>query len=390
MPVTKKTPPSPYLSNIKERDIITPLGRKLTLVNPAYMTRQVHELGENLYAGKGHITSLNPIRPENAADSWEAKALQSFEQGETEVQAIEEINGQQYLRLMRPFITEKRCLKCHEHQGYKEEDVRGGISVSVPLEPHYKIAEKAIASLIVWHILILFIGLIGIAFGTIQIRKRMKESLLAKESLVANEERLRYFFENASDLIHSLDSEGRLLYANRLWRETLGYTEDELKKMKVFDIIDTDYQQKCISIFDCMMRGEKTAPTETIFVTKDGRKILVEGRCNLKCEDGKAVDLLGIFRDITDRKKAEVEKMKMIKDLQKALDEVATLRGIIPICSKCKKIRSDDGYWQQVDQYITEHTDAKLTHGICQHCADELYGGEKWYEKGKEEGTIKE
>ncbi|MCK5564589.1 MAG: DUF3365 domain-containing protein [Planctomycetes bacterium] len=75
VPVTKETPPNPYLSDVKERDIVTLFGRKLTLVNPAYMTRQVHELGLAEYGLKGHITSLNPLRPENAPDDWERKAL---------------------------------------------------------------------------------------------------------------------------------------------------------------------------------------------------------------------------------------------------------------------------------------------------------------------------
>lgn len=74
--------------------------------------------------------------------------------------------------------------------------------------------------------------------------------------------------------------------------------------------------------------------------------------------------------------------------LKKALEEIKTLRGIIPICAQCKKIRDDDGYWQQVDKYITEHTEATFSHGMCQECADKLYGGEDWYEEGKKKGEF--
>ncbi|GAG33923.1 unnamed protein product, partial [marine sediment metagenome] len=81
VPVTKKTQPNPYLSGIPERDITTPSGRTLTLINPAYMTRQVHELAKEKYGVLGHITSLNPIRPQNAPDPWEIKALEEFERG---------------------------------------------------------------------------------------------------------------------------------------------------------------------------------------------------------------------------------------------------------------------------------------------------------------------
>ncbi|MBA4394240.1 MAG: sensor with HAMP domain protein, partial [Desulfobacca sp.] len=61
--------------------------------------------------------------------------------------------------------------------------------------------------------------------------------------------------------------------------------------------------------------------------------------------------------------------------LQKALEEVRTLSGILPICSKCKKIRDDQGYWNQVEQYISKHSEAEFSHGICPECLKELYPG---------------
>ena len=135
VPVSDDTPPNPYLAHMPERDISTPSGKKLTLVNPAYMTRQVHALGLQKYGLRGHITSLNPIRPENESDSWEKEALLSFEKGVQEVSALAPIDGETYFRYMRPFVTEKGCLKCHAAQGYKEGDIRGGISFSVPWLP---------------------------------------------------------------------------------------------------------------------------------------------------------------------------------------------------------------------------------------------------------------
>jgi len=132
---TPHTPPNPYLAHLPERDITTPSGRSLTLMNPAYMTREVYQLGSKQYGLRGHITSLTPLRPENAPDPWESRALRAFEQGEKEVSSIVKIDGSPYLRFMRPMITEEGCLKCHGIQGYKVGDIRGGISVSVPLAP---------------------------------------------------------------------------------------------------------------------------------------------------------------------------------------------------------------------------------------------------------------
>ena len=182
VPVSEETIPNPYLGT-PERDITTPSGSSLTLMNPAYMTRQVHELAEKAYGIHGHITSLNPIRPENAPDPWESKALKAFESETEEVSSIEEMGGKVYMRLMRPLLTEKSCLKCHSAQGYKAGDVRGGISVSIPMAPLWTIERSHMLTLSVAHGLIWLIGLLGIGVGTrrlghqIDQRKRTEEKL---------------------------------------------------------------------------------------------------------------------------------------------------------------------------------------------------------------------
>ena len=76
----------------------------------------------------------------------------------------------------------------------------------------------------------------------------------------------------------------------------------------------------------------------------------------------------GIFYDITESKKREEEKNKLIESLQHALAEIKTLRGILPLCSFCKKIRDDKGYWEQVDVYIHKYSEADISHGICPEC----------------------
>jgi PAS domain S-box-containing protein len=79
-------------------------------------------------------------------------------------------------------------------------------------------------------------------------------------------------------------------------------------------------------------------------------------------KDGKPVRSIGVIHDVT---------------------EIKRLRGIIPICAVCHKLRNDDGYWQRVDQYLAEHSVAKFSHGMCANCADEFYGGQDWYEKNR-------
>jgi hypothetical protein len=142
VPITQNTPPNTALTFVEERDIISTSGKKYTLVNPAYMTRQVYEMGELQYGVKGHITSLKPIRELNKPDKWEYKALQLFESGLKDYHSLEMIDGKPYLRQINAMTTEKNCLICHSHQGYKEGDIRGGISVSVPMEKYMKVATQ--------------------------------------------------------------------------------------------------------------------------------------------------------------------------------------------------------------------------------------------------------
>ncbi|MFC1908932.1 PAS domain S-box protein [Chloroflexota bacterium] len=127
----------------------------------------------------------------------------------------------------------------------------------------------------------------------------------AEEALRESEQRFRDLFENASDLIQSVTTDGHFIYVNRAWRETLGYTQEEIAGLSMLDIIHLDSQAHCMEVFQRVMSGENIEGIEAAFVTKDGRKIMVEGNANCKFTDGKPVATRGIFRDITERKRAE-------------------------------------------------------------------------------------
>ncbi|EIC20493.1 sensor domain-containing diguanylate cyclase [Thiorhodovibrio frisius] len=150
--VTEDTQPNPYLK-IPKRDIRVSDDLMLTAVNPAYMTRQLAELADQTNGVQFHITSLDPIRPENRPETWERLALQRFEQGEAETGEFFSNGDHEAYRYMAPLITEEPCLNCHAEQGYKVDDVRGGISVMLP-----DVAALPWLSLTVSHLLI---GLVG-------------------------------------------------------------------------------------------------------------------------------------------------------------------------------------------------------------------------------------
>ncbi len=205
--VTEETPPNPYLSDIPERDIVTPSGKILTLMNPAYMTRQVYELSQKEHGSYGRITSLNPIRPENEPDPWEIEALRSFERGETEVTSVEEIEGEEHMRLMRPLIIQKDCLKCHAKQGYKEGDIRGGISISVRMEPLWATSRMNNFRLALAHAISWMIGMGGIVFTLVRLNSSEKKRKQAEEEVLISHSELLVLYKVSSAISQTIDTD---------------------------------------------------------------------------------------------------------------------------------------------------------------------------------------
>ncbi|MBK1649409.1 diguanylate cyclase [Rhabdochromatium marinum] len=152
VPVTEQTQPNPYLK-VPDRDIRVSDELTLTKINPAFMTRQLGEIAAATNGVHFHITSLKPIRPDNRPELWERQALQRFEQGAQEVGEFVGSRDHPMYRYMAPLITEQPCLDCHEQDGYRLGDVRGGISVTLP-----RVATVPLVSLLVSH---LVIGLVG-------------------------------------------------------------------------------------------------------------------------------------------------------------------------------------------------------------------------------------
>lgn len=248
VPSTEKTPPNPLLADIIERDFTTPSGRRMTLVNPAYMTRQVNEMSAREGQVQGHITSLKPLRPANKPDPWERSALLTLEQGKSEVTGVEIMGGQPYMRIMQPMRTEAGCLKCHAKQGYKLGDLRGGVSVSVPLTPLVELYREDKATLIRTYLLLWLVGLAGLGLGAWNLQRRIAE-----------------------------------------------------------------------------------------------------------------------------RDRAQAERERVIGELEEALQQVRTLRGLLPVCARCKKIRDEQGHWQPMERYIQARSEADFSHGLCPDCARKFY-----------------
>lgn len=89
--------------------------------------------------------------------------------------------------------------------------------------------------------------------------------------------------------------------------------------------------------------------------------------------DGSVSGVIGIFEDITERKLVEKDRERLIRELKDALSKIKTLSGLIPICSSCRRVRDDQGYWSQIEAYIRDHSEIDFSHGLCPDCAKDLY-----------------
>ena len=202
VPVGAQNQPNLYL-DVPDRDLRTDTGKRLTLINPASMTRQVHELQRVNTGVQGHITSLNPLRPENVPDDWEHAALMEFAQGKAEVSSRVVMKGVEHLRLMRPLWVEKACLKCHGKQGYKVGEVRGGISVSVPLAPMLAGFRQQLLRIIGAHSLLWAIGMAGLVLGGRRLGKSLREAEQARQAAENASQAKSEFLANMSHEIRT-------------------------------------------------------------------------------------------------------------------------------------------------------------------------------------------
>ncbi len=172
------------------------------------------------------------------------------------------------------------------------------------------------------------IGVSGDPTAHVSVKGRDELSNLAREinsmleALREGEERYRDLFENANDLIQSATPDGHFVYVNKAWQKTLGYSEEEIANLTLWDIIHPDSRAHCQEVFQQIMAGGSVARVEAAFVTRDGKKVVVEGSANCRFVDGKSVATRGIFRDITERKQMEQQLREQNEQLDAQNEEL--------------------------------------------------------------------
>jgi len=326
VPVTEHTPPNPNLSHIPERDIATPSGRKLTLMNPAYMMRQLMEDYDREYGITGHITSLKPIREENSPDQWETEALMSFEQGVEEAVELTEIKGEPYLRLMRPMVTEKGCLKCHGHQGYAAGDIRGGVSVSVPLRNYLAMDGREARTTAVDHGILWALGMAAIAFGSIHLGRNEKRRLQSEEKLRQNEKFLQTVIDGIAEPVMLIGSDYSVKLLNLAAMGDEDYTALDTPP-RCFELshdreVPCDGETHPCPLDQVGLTGKPVSVVHK-HTHRDGSEHYFEILASpMYRNDGTVEGIIEVSRDITKRVTAERHLIKSLSEKEMLIKEI--------------------------------------------------------------------
>jgi chemotaxis family two-component system sensor kinase Cph1 len=307
---------NPYLK-VPKRDIETKDGDKLTLLNPAYMTRLIFETikKKSSLPVINKITSLKLVNQINAPDEWERKILLEFEKGLKEAREITSINGEPYLRLMKPFITENSCLKCHGHQGYEEGDVRGAISIAVPLKPYNELGTRTRNATIITYVLLWLVGCIGLV-----VFSKFKQK--QEQRLVESEWKFRTVSESANDWEYWLSENRGIVYMSPASETITGYRPEEFLNNPdlLLNIIHPEDRNLYINHVN-NLGDEDHEELEFRIISRNGEIKWVAHICAPLYMQNRFLGRRTSNRDVTDRKMAEEELTKYREHLEEMVKQ---------------------------------------------------------------------
>lgn len=355
--VDERTPANPYLEGIPERDVITPSGRKLTLMNPAYMMRQVGEDFSSIYGGIARMTSLNPLRPENAPDEWERRALEEFAKSRVK-EKIEftKIAGVPHLRLIQAVLITPDCLRCHGHQGYKVGEIRGGISVSLSMVEALALQNKQILSHVFSTVLLWLIGTAGLLLGGGLLQRHVAERDAAQEALqlssdhlarkseeleevntallkeiaerkkaeaeiLISEEKFRTVADFTCDWEYWADPAGNFVYVSPSSERITGYRPEEFRENPglFMEITHPDHKAQMENHFRHAVSERRVCMLEFRIIARNGQERWIGHTCQpVYGRSGEFLGSRASNRDITGSKWTEKALNKFAVDLAKS------------------------------------------------------------------------
>jgi len=173
------------------------------------------------------------------------------------------------------------------------------------------------------------------------------------------------FFDLSIDMLCIAHFSGYFLKLSAAWERTLGFTREELQSKRMFEFVHPDDRERTLEQNRIVRSGGQALGFENRYVCKDGSYRWFRWNA---IADMNHLLIYSLARDITESKKAEEERERLLCELQTALAEVSELREILPICMYCKSIRDDKNYWQSVEAYMSNHTKVQFSHGVCPDC----------------------
>jgi len=201
------------------------------------------------------------------------------------------------------------------------------------------------------------------------VKELEKEAVEHKRS----KEELQTILDAVPVIIFQKDKDGKTIRTNQAFDNMIGLSKEEIIGKTTDELFPEHGKDMMKDDQEVMELGKPKLDIIEHYDSPEGTRWARTGKAPLKDKKGNVVGLIGYAADITEQKQAE-EALKQERDkLQDALAEVKTLSGLLPICANCKKIRDDKGYWNQIEAYIRDHSEADFSHSICPECAKKLY-----------------
>lgn len=211
----------------------------------------------------------------------------------------------------------------------------------------------------------------------------------AEQALADSEKQLSDIIDFLPDPTWVIDTEGRVIAWNRAMERASGVPKNEMLGQGDYAYAIPFYDQRRPVLIDLVLKRNERWVNEYLMLKEDdglliesesfhprmgnGERYYSGTACRLYNAQGDLVGAIETIRDITTVKQAAIERERLIQELQEALAKVKTLSGFLPICTACKKIRDDQGYWNQIESYISSHSSAEFSHSICPDCVRKLY-----------------
>jgi PAS domain S-box-containing protein len=214
------------------------------------------------------------------------------------------------------------------------------------------------------------VGLVVVACYCLS--RQLADRQRAAVALEKNHALLHAVIESAYDAIYVKDQTGRYLMTNASAADNIGKPMKEVLGRNDATLFPPDAARQIQESDRRVWESGAPLAFEETHVLNGQQRTFDTLRVPYRDSCGQIIGLIGIAHDITERRLEEMRREALIQQLREALDRIKTLKGLLPICAWCKRIRDDNGYWDKLEAYIEKHSEAEFSHGMCPECAQRL------------------